>query len=193
MKQDKFLAFGVHIGTQKRRKDMEEFVYKIRADGLAVLNIQKVDERIQVAGKFLSKYTPDRILVVAARDYAQGVAKKFAEVTGAKAIVGRFMPGTFTNPESPDFTEADIIVVADPLVDRQAVNEAKKLGIPIVAFCDTNNTKENVDLVVPGNNKGKKSIGMLYWALATYMLRERGELQSGLDLSITPEEFVESV
>ncbi|MFH0961148.1 MAG: 30S ribosomal protein S2 [archaeon] len=192
MKQDKFLAFGVHIGTQKRRKDMEEFVYKIRADGLAVMNIQKVDERLQVAGRFLAKFKPEGILVVAARDYAQGVAKKFAETIGARSIEGRFMPGTFTNPESPDFAEADVIVVADPLVDRQAVNEAKELGLPIVAFCDTNNTRENVDLIIPGNNKGKKSIGMLYWALATYVLRERGDLQKGLDLSVTPEEFVEA-
>jgi small subunit ribosomal protein S2 len=192
MKQDKFLAFGVHIGTQKRRKDMEEFVYKIRSDGLAVMNIQKVDERLQVAGKFLAKYKPEGILVVAARDYAQSVAKKFAETIGARSMIGRFMPGTFTNPESPDFTEAEIILVADPLVDRQAITEAKTLGLPIVAFCDTNNTRENVDVLVPGNNKGKKSLGMLYWALATYILRERGELQKNLDLSITPEEFVEA-
>lgn len=192
MKQDKFLAFGVHIGTQKRRKDMEEFVYKIRADGLAVMNIQKVDERLQVAGKFLARFKPESILVVAARDYAQSVAKKFAETIGARVIAGRFMPGTFTNPESPDFAEADVIIVADPLVDRQAVIEAKELGLPIVAFCDTNNTRENVDLIIPGNNKGKKSIGMLYWALATYIMRERGDLQKNLDLSITPEEFVEA-
>jgi small subunit ribosomal protein S2 len=192
MKQDKLLAFGVHIGTQKRRKDMEEFVYKIRSDGLAVMNIQKVDERLQTAGKFLAKYRGDGILVVAARDYAQGVAKKFAETIGARANIGRFMPGSLTNPESPDFTEAELILVADPLVDRQAVTEAKQLGLPIVAFCDTNNTRENVDLIIPGNNKGKKSLGMLYWALATYILRERGELQKNLDLSITPEEFVEA-
>lgn len=193
MKQDKFLAFGVHIGTQKRRKDMEEFVYKIRSDGLAVMNIQKVDERLQVAGKFLAKYKPEGIMVIAARDYAQSVARKFAETIGARAVAGRFMPGTLTNPESPDFTEADIVIVADPLVDRQAVTEAKALGIPVVAFCDTNNTRENVDLLIPGNNKGKKSLGMLYWALATYLLRERGDLQKNLDLSITPEEFVEAL
>lgn len=189
MKQDKFLAYGVHIGTQKKRKAMEEFVYKVRSDGLAVMNIQKVDERLQTAARFLSKYPPERILVIAARDYAQGVANKFAEVVKAKSLAGRFLPGSLTNPSFPDFVEADIILVADPLVDKQAVVEANQLGMPVIAFCDTNNTRENVDLLVPGNNKGKKSLAMLYWALATYLLRERGEIQKNADLEVSVEDF----
>ncbi len=191
MKQDKFLTFGVHIGTQKPRKAMAEFVYKIRSDGLAVMNIQKVDERLQVAAKFLAKYPAGKILVIAGRDYAQNVAAKFAELVGAKALIGRFMPGSLTNPAFPEFTDAEVILVADPLVDWQAVTEANQLSLPVVAFCDTNNTKDNVDLIVPGNNKGKKSLAMLYWSLATYLLRERGELPKAEELKITAEEMSE--
>jgi len=148
MKQEKFLEYGVHIGTLKRKAAMDSFVYKVRSDGLAVLDVEKVSERL-----------------------------------------GRFMPGTLTNPDYKKFTECDLLIASDPLVDRQAVTEANQLGIPVVAFCDTNNTKEAVDLIVPGNNKGKKSLAFLYWALATHILRERGELQKSLDLDVSPEEF----
>lgn len=190
LKQSDFLTYGVHIGTQKRRKDMEEFVYKIRPDGLSVMNVQKVEERLQMAAKFLAKYPREKVLVIAARDYAQSVVKKFAEVTGMKAHAGRFMPGSLTNPSSPDFIEPELVMVADPLVDKQAVVEANQLGLPVVAFCDTNNTRENVDLLIPGNNKGKKSLAMLYWALATYLLRERGDIQKkDGELSVSAEDF----
>ena len=189
MKQDKFLEFGVHIGTLRRKAVMEPFVYKIRSDGLAVLDVQKVDERLALVGKFLARYEPERTLVVAARDYAQPSAKKFAKLIRANCIVGRFLPGSLTNPSFRKFRECDVLMVSDPLVDKQAVTEANQLGIPVLAFCDTNNTKEKVDLLVPGNNKGKKSLAFLYWALTTYVLRERGELQKHLDIDIPPEEF----
>lgn len=190
LKQSDFLTYGVHIGTQKRRRDMEEFVYKIRPDGLAVMNVQKVEERLQTAARFLAKYPKEKVMVIAARDYAQGVVRKFAEATGTKAHAGRFMPGSLTNPSSPDFVEPEIIIVADPLVDKQAVVEANQLGLPVVAFCDTNNTRESVDLLIPGNNKGKKSLAMLYWALATYLLRERGDIpKKDGELSMTVEDF----
>lgn len=190
LKQSDFLTYGVHIGTQKRRRDMEEFVYKIRPDGLAVMNVQKVEERLHMAAKFLAKYQKEHVLVIAARDYAQSVVRKFAEVTGMKAHAGRFMPGSLTNPSSPDFIEPEVIIVADPLVDKQAVVEANQLGLPVVAFCDTNNTRESVDLLIPGNNKGKKSLAMLYWALATNLLRERGDIpKKDGELTVTVDEF----
>lgn len=183
------MEYGVHIGTLKRKHAMDSFVYKVRSDGLAVLDVEKVSERLETAGRFVARFDAPNIMVVAARDYAQPPAKKFAETIRSSSVIGRFMPGTLTNPDYKRFTECDLVIASDPLVDRQAVTEANQLGIPVVAFCDTNNTKEAVDLIVPGNNKGKKSLAFLYWALATHILRERGELQKNLDLDVSPEEF----
>ncbi len=96
---DEYLAAGVHIGTQQKTEDMKRFVYRVRADGLYVLDVKATDDRIKTAAKFLSKFDPARTLVVSARQYGQFPATMFAKVIGAKSMVGRFIPGTLTNPE----------------------------------------------------------------------------------------------
>src|SRR5674536_273787 len=134
---DEYLAAGVHIGTQQKTEDMKRFVYRVRADGLYVLDVKATDDRIKTAAKFLSKFDPARILVVSARQYGQFPATMFAKVIGAKSMVGRFIPGTLTNPEYRDFVEPDVVVVTDPIGDLQAVKEAVDIGVPVVAMCDT--------------------------------------------------------
>lgn len=163
---DEYLAAGVHIGTQQKTQDMMNFVYRVRTDGLYVLDIQSTDERIRMAASFLSRYDPSRILVASARQYGQYPAKKFAKSIGSKAMVGRFIPGTLTNPELRGFFEPDVVVVTDPAGDAQVIKEAVKVGVPVVALCDTNNMTSNVDLIIPTNNKGRKALSLVYWLLA---------------------------
>ncbi len=172
---DDYLASGVHIGTQIKTKEMKQFIYRVRNDGLYVLDIQKTDERIRTAAKLFAKYEPGKILVVSARQYGQKPAKMFAETIGAMAIVDRFIPGTLTNPNLKSYVEPDILLVTDPAIDVQAVQEATDIGIPVVALCDTNNSISNVDLVIPTNNKGRKALALIYWLLAKQTLKERGE------------------
>lgn len=172
---DEYLAAGVHIGTQQKTEDMKKFIYRVRSDGLYVLDVQSTDERIRAAAKFLSKYEPSNILVVCARQYGQHPAEMFAKAIGAKEIVGRFIPGSLTNPEYMFFTEPDVVVVTDPIGDAQAVSEAINIGVPVVAMCDTNNMTMNIDLVIPTNNKGRKALALVYWLLAREVVRERGE------------------
>ncbi len=172
---DEYLAAGVHIGTQQKTKDMLPFIYKVRPDGLYVLDVKKTDERIRVAAKFLARFQPDKILVVSRRQYGHKPIKKFAELTGAKAIAGRFIPGTLTNPQLEFFLEPDVLVATDPRGDEQAVLEASRIGIPVVALCDTDNSLARVDLAIPTNNKGRKALAVIYWLLAREVLRNRGE------------------
>jgi small subunit ribosomal protein S2 len=172
---DEYLAAGVHIGTQQKTEDMKRFIYRVRNDGLYVLDVQSTDERIRAAAKFLSRYDPANILVVCARQYGQHPAEMFAKAIGASDIVGRFIPGTMTNPEYMFFTEPDVVVVTDPIGDMQAVNEAIKIGVPVIAMCDTNNMTTDIDLVIPTNNKGRKALALVYWLLAREVVRERGE------------------
>ncbi|MEI7827596.1 MAG: 30S ribosomal protein S2 [Euryarchaeota archaeon] len=172
---DEYLAAGVHIGTQQKTEDMKRFVYRVRADGLYVLDVKATDDRIKTAARFLSKFDPTRILVVSARQYGQFPATMFAKVIGAKSLVGRFIPGTLTNPEYRDFTEPDVVVVTDPIGDSQAVKEAVDVGVPVVAMCDTNNMTMHVDIVIPTNNKGRKALALIYWLLAQEIAKLRGQ------------------
>lgn len=163
---DEYLAAGVHIGTQQKTENMMKFVYRVRTDGLYVLDIQATDERIRLAADFLSKYDPQRVLVVSARQYGQFPAKMFAKAIGAKSMVGRFIPGLLTNPKIEQFFEPDVVIVTDPAGDAQVIKETVNIGIPVVALCDTNNMTSNVDFVIPTNNKGRKALSLVYWLLA---------------------------
>lgn len=186
---DRYLAAGLHIGTQQKTKDMERYIYRVRADGLYVLDVRKTNDRIMSAGKFLAKYDADDILVVSTRQYGQAPVKRFGELTGAKTIPGRFIPGTLTNPAYNKFIEPKVVVVTDPRSDSQAIIEAKQMGLPVVALCDTENLLGNVDIVVPVNNKGRKAIALVYWLLARQMLRAKGILGEDEDLDIEPTDF----
>ena len=186
---DKYLAAGLHIGTQQKTKDMERYIYRVRLDGLYVLDVRKTNDRITAAGKFLSKFDPDDILVVSTRQYGQAPVKKFGEVTGVRTIPGRFIPGTLTNPSYAKFIEPKVILVTDPRSDSQAIIEARQIGVPVVALCDTENLLGNVDIVIPVNNKGRKAIALVYWLLARQMLREKGILNEDQDLDIEPTDF----
>jgi len=186
---DKYLAAGLHIGTQQKTGDMERYIYRVRSDGLYVLDVRKTNERIIAASKFLAKYDADDILAVSTRQYGQAPVRKFGEMTGAKTIPGRFIPGTLTNPNYAKFIEPKVLVVTDPRSDSQAIIEAKQIGIPVVALCDTENLLGNVDVAVPVNNKGRKAIALVYWLLSRQILREKGILKEDEDLDIPATEF----
>ncbi len=187
--QDTLLSAGIHIGTRMRTKDMEQFIYRVRADGLFVLDVKKTDERIRVAAKFLARFEPSKIAAVAGRLYGQSPVEKFCEVIRATPIVGRFIPGMLSNPLYPDRLEPNVIIVSDPKADVQAVKEAASIGVPVIALCSTDNDFSYVDLVIPTNNKGRRALAVIYWLLARQILRERGEISANGDLSQSIEEF----
>jgi small subunit ribosomal protein S2 len=187
--QDTLLSAGVHIGTRMRTKDMEQFIYRVRADGLFVLDVKKTDERIRVAAKFLARFDPSKIVAVAGRLYGQSPVEKFCEVVGATPIVGRFIPGMLSNPLYPDRLEPSVIIVSDPKADVQAVKEAASIGIPVIALCSTDNDFSFVDLVIPTNNKGRRALAVIYWLLARQIIRERGEIPPDGDPSQSIEDF----
>ena len=187
--QEKYLKSGIHIGTKFRIKYMEQFIYKARPDGLSVLNLQKVDERIRLAAKLLSQYDAQDILIVSRRENGWKSVKAFGKFTGIRVIAGRYPPGMLTNPRLDLFSEAKIILVTDSWPDRNAIKDALHIGIPVIALCDTNNSANEIDLVVPCNNKGKKSLGLLFNILAKEFLRAKGQLAADVELPL--EEFSE--
>lgn len=187
--QDTLLSAGIHIGTRMKTKDTEQFIYRVRPDGLFVLDVKKTDDRIRVVAKFLARFEPSKIVAVAARLYGRDPVKKFCEVTGAVSILGRFIPGLLSNPIRPDRIEPSVVIVSDPKADMQAVREASIMGVPVVALCSTDNDFADVDLVIPTNNKGRRALAVVYWLLARQILRERGELPPDGDLSVSIDDF----
>jgi len=187
--RDTLLSAGIHIGTRMKTLDMEPFIYRVRPDGLFVLDVKKTDDRIRVTAKFLSRYEHAKISVAATRLYAQEPIKMFCKLTGATPLIGRFIPGQLSNPQYPGRIDPEVIVVSDPRADAQAVKEASKVGIPIVALCSTDNEFAGVDLVIPTNNKGRRALAVIFWLLARQVLRERGELGPDKDPPVTIDDF----
>ena len=187
--EDTFLTCGVHIGTKQKSKDMEPYVHKVREDGLRILNVNLTSEKIIEAANFLKEQEPKDVLVVSARQYGWKPAKKFANTCGFRCIAGRFTPGRLTNPEMRYFIEPKIIILTDPAADAQAFREAINIKIPVIAMCDSNNLTTNVDLIIPGNNKGRRSLALIYWLLSREILRIRGELGADEDLEETIDDF----
>ena len=184
-----YLSHGVRIGAYVKTKTMEKFIYKVRSDGLCILDLKKTDERIRIAAKMIARYEPSKVVVVCARPYGIKSVQMFCKFTGTIPITGRFLPGTFTNPSLPTYIEPDLLVATDPRIDRQAINEAAAMGIPVIALCSTDSYCSYVDLIIPVNNKGRKSLALVYWLLARQVLRERGELGPNEDLPVPPEAF----
>ncbi len=183
---NEYLKSGIHIGTKFKTKYMADFIYKSRPDGLSVLNLKKIDERIKIAIDFLANYEMKDILITCRRENGWKALRKLNELTGITVITGRYPPGILTNSNLKTFTEPKVIVVCDPWPDKNAVEDANKIGIPVVALCDTNNQSNKLDLVVPCNNKGKKSVGLVFFLMARELLAKKGE-----EFTATLDDFVE--
>jgi small subunit ribosomal protein S2 len=190
MPSDVYFKAGIHIGTKFKTKYMKPFIYKSRPDGLSVLNVQQIDKRIQLTAKLLSQYEPQDMLIVCRRENGWEPVKLFGKATGAKVIPGRYPPGILTNPNLDRFIEVKIMLVSDPWPDRNAINDALSIGIPVIGLCDTNNEANYLDLIIPCNNKGRRSLGIIFYLLAREYLRAKGLLKSDEELPIKLEEFM---
>lgn len=186
-----YLKSGIHIGTKFKTSYMEKFIYKTRPDGLSILDIGQIDERLQVLGSFVSNYDPEDVLVVSRRENGWRPLRMLEKFTGIRIHAGRYSPGMLTNPQLDRYTNIKLLIVTDAWPDRNAVKDALRVGIPVVALCDTNNQTNNLDLVIPCNNKGKKSLALVFYTLAVQYLQNRGEIKSAEELGATIDEFAD--
>lgn len=183
------LSTGIRIGTPVRTKTMEQYTTRPRPDGLHMIDYSKTLTRIDIAGKFIAHTGAQNTVAYTSREHGTVAVEKFCELTGVLARIGRFMPGTFTNPLYPGHLDADLVIVADPMSDAQAIIEAGSLATPVIAVCDTDNVTDDVDLVIPGNNRGRKSIAAIFWLLARATLTHAGQLAPDQPMKYSIEDF----
>jgi len=163
---------GIRVGTEVKTKFMTPFITKASPEGLYMLDLDITLSRIQTAGRFIKKFDINRVVVYSGRSYCKTPIEKFCELTGAKMMLGRFMPVTITNPSLPFYIEPQLIIISDPRVDSQAVTEATNAGIPVIGIANTDNITSKLDLIIPANNRGRKSLATVYWLLAREILQD---------------------
>jgi len=174
----KMLAASAHIGRRKAHVNMKRYIWKRRQDGLHVINLEKTWAKLILAARILvTVRNPSDIYIMSTRTFGQRGAIKFAHYTGATALVGKWVPGTFTNPQNKAFVEPRLLIVDDPSTCFAALRETSYVGIPVIALTGTDNNTRFVDCAIPCNNRGKFSIGLMFWLLARELLRMRGDPQ----------------
>lgn len=173
----KILSTGIRVGTQVKTTFMKPFITKASPEGLYMLDLDITLQRIATSAKFINRVGTDKVIVCSGREYANTPIEKFCELTGARAMLGRFMPGTLTNPTLPYYIEPKLLIISDPQVDAQAIMEATNAGVPVIGIANTDNITSKVDLVIPANNRGRKSLATIYWLLARQILIEKGDLK----------------
>ena len=168
----KILSTGIRVGTEVKTKFMIPYIIQSNPDGLYLFDLDITLSRIETAARFIKKFDIKRVIVYSGRTYATTPIEKFCELTGAKKMLGRFMPGTLTNPSLPYYSEPHLIIISDPQVDVQAVTEATNAGVPVIGIANTDNVTSELDLVIPANNRGRKSLATVYWLLAREILKD---------------------
>lgn len=174
---EEYLTAGVHIGTKFKNSFSEKYILKSRADGLKIIDTEMVDKKLKALINLVSKYDPSDIVIMGRRENVKKPLKVFGKLVGCDVITGRYLPGKLTNASLDSFREYKLVIVCDPLTDKNILNEAFEQGTVIAGFCDTNNTSNKLDLVIPINNKGKKSMALAFFLLAKKYLANRGTLK----------------
>lgn len=188
--QELLVKQALHIGSRIKVKHMNKFIFKLRADGVYLIDIKKSVERLNVAARFIAMFPPEKVVVCSTHVYGVKAAAKFCELTSCVPAVGDFPAGLFTNRTLKNFMEPKLVFITDPRYDSQAVQEATVARIPVIAMCSTDNLISGLDLVLPLNNRGRTSLAYSFWYLARQVLFERGQLTPEREAQIIPDDFL---
>ena len=182
-----YLKSSIHLGTRVITPDMRKYVYRRRADGLAVFNTAILDDHIRAGAKFLAQFAPEEIIIVCKREAGWHAVEQLSKSTGIAVFTKKYPAGMLTNAQLGHFREAKLVVIADPWLDRNALADAQRMNVPVLSISDTNNYTGKIACVIPGNNKSAKSLGIIFYLLTKLYMEERGSKEQAPGI----QEFVE--
>jgi small subunit ribosomal protein S2 len=161
-----YVKTGIYLGTRVVTPNMRPFVYRRRADGLAIFNTDLIDQKLREGIEFLSKFSPEDVILACKRQAGWKAAKKFSELTGIKVFTKKYPAGVLTNTQLKDFFETELTIVTDSWLDKNALKDTIDVKKKVLMICGTNNFSKGADKVIIGNNKSGKSLGLIFYLLA---------------------------
>ena len=187
--------------TVKLFKEAEEFIQMLAAEGKTVLFVgtkrQAQDVIAEEAGRsgmyyvnerwlggLLTNFTTIQRSIARLRDleamstdgrYEFMPKKEIARAEKEKRKLQKNLEGIRNMGRLPD-----ALFVVDTRKEKIAVDEARKLKIPVVGVVDTNCDPEEVDYVIPGNDDALRAIRLFAARVADAVIDGRGERESAL-------------
>jgi small subunit ribosomal protein S2 len=171
---DDYIQYGSYLGTKVITAQMQNYVYKRRADGLAIFNTDLTDKKLRAAISLLLQYEPKDIIISCKRKAGWNALEVFSKVTGIKVFTKKYPAGIVTNSRLRGFFEPRLMFIVDPWLDKNPMMDAAHINIPIISICDTNNITQHIDAIIPCNNKSNKSIGLIFWIIAREYCKAKG-------------------
>jgi small subunit ribosomal protein SAe len=172
------IVAGCHFGGKKITKQMRKYVFTVRQDGIAVFDVNKIYEKIQVAARIIASVDPDSVISVSAKPAGQRAVYKFGHFTKTQTVTGRWSPGMLTNQTTKKFIEPRLLIVTDPRTDYNAILESSYVNVPVIAICNSDNNLKYVDCAIPCNNRSNKSIAMIWYLLTKAVLEVKKDTEN---------------
>ncbi len=170
-----YVKAGIYLGTKVVTPDMRQYVYRRRADGLAIFNTDIIDEKLKEGIEYLSKFKPEDVVLVCKRQAGWKAIEKFGELTGIRVFTKKYPAGILTNTSLPNFFENELTIITDQWIDKNALNDTLRVNKKVLMICDTNNFSKGSNQIIIGNNKSPKSLGVIFYLLSRGYLKARGE------------------
>lgn len=171
---EEYVKAGIYLGTKVVTPDMKSFVYRRRADGLAIFNTDLIDEKLKEGIEYLSKFNVEDIILVCKRQAGWKAANMFSHLTGIRVFTKKYPAGILTNTQLPNFFENKLTIVTDSWLDKNALKDTVDVNKNVLMICDTNNFSKGANQIIIGNNKSPKSLGVIFYLLAKGFCKAKG-------------------
>jgi len=171
---EEYVRAGIYLGTRVVTPSMKPFIYRRRADGLAIFNTDTIDEKLKEGIEYLSKFDAKDIILVCKRQAGWRAAEKFSELTGIRVFTKKYPAGILTNKTLPNFFENELTIITDHWIDKNALNDTLIVRKKVLMICDTNNFSKGGNQIIIGNNKSQKSLGIIFYILARGYCKAKG-------------------
>jgi len=162
---EEYVKAGIYLGTKVVTPDMKPFVYRRRADGLAIFNTDLIDEKLKEGVDYMTQFDAKDIILVCKRQAGWKAAEMFERLTGIRTFTKKYPAGILTNTDLEDFFENELTIVTDSWLDKNALKDTKDVKKKVLMISDTNNFSKKADKVIIGNNKSQKSLGVIFYIL----------------------------